>query len=335
VIDHVHHRRPVVFLFAGQGAQYYGMGRELLRVCSVFREHMEAGDALYRNVAGRSLLDAIYAPGCSNADSFDDLLVTHPANFVIAHALARSLASREIVPDITLGYSLGEFAAAVAAGVLSFEDAFASVFRQAELVTDLCQEGAMTAVLGPSGWLNEHPDMFAGTELACSNLARHFVLAGPTDAIARTEGALAARDVCFQRLPLRFAFHSRAMECMASVRSLLQPRGLRAAALPFFSCSARGRVESFDATHVWNVVRGPVLFMATLGELVARVRSAVYVDVSPSGVLANFAKRLVPSSVVTSVMTPFGNDRATFESGVQTIVEARREGSFTSSAPYP
>jgi hypothetical protein len=59
------------------------------------------------------------------------------------------------------------------------------------------------------------------------------------------------------------------------------------------------------------------------------------VDVSPSGVLANFAKRLVPSSVVTSVMTPFGNDRATFESGVQTIVEARREGSFTSSAPYP
>src|SRR5215212_6073962 len=112
-----------VFLFSGQGSQYFQMGRALFETNRTFRTWMTRLDDLARQCSGRSVLDTLYSDRYAKGDPFDRTLLSHQAIFMVEYSLAQTLIEAGVWPDLVLGASLGSFAAASVAEILAVEDA--------------------------------------------------------------------------------------------------------------------------------------------------------------------------------------------------------------------
>src|SRR5262249_54925545 len=113
-------------MFSGQGAQYYGMGRELLEH-PVFARQLHEQDAVVRELLGRSVVQHLYDQTRTRSERFDDTLLTHPANFKVQYALAEVLRHEGVRPTAVLGASLGELVAVTVAEVIDRDTALAAV----------------------------------------------------------------------------------------------------------------------------------------------------------------------------------------------------------------
>ena len=295
----------ITFVFAGQGSQHGMMAHALFEANPVFRDTLLALDEVARDLAGGSVLAAMHDPVRARDAAWDDLSMTHPAIFMVEFALARAVMAQGIVPRRVLGTSLGAFAAAAVAGLLSPEAALGATIQQAAAIEACCEPGGMLAVLAPSdAWL---PRLGHFGEVAAINFDGHFVMAAPDDGIRHMETALQAANVGYQRLPVRYAFHSRWIDpardvFMAHCRSLM----LAPPRIPVVCCERASPLESLDAEHFWRVVRQPI----RLAEAVAHVSPrATYLDLGPSGTIATFLRYILPPPHrVRAVLSRLGRD---------------------------
>ena len=114
----------LAFLFTGQGAQQLGMGRALLETCAAFRAAFEEACGYFDELLDPPLRTVMFAEeGSQVASRLDETAYAQPALFAIEVALFRQLEQWGITPDILLGHSIGELAAAHVAGVWSLKDA--------------------------------------------------------------------------------------------------------------------------------------------------------------------------------------------------------------------
>lgn len=123
---------PVVFMFSGQGSQYYRMGEELFDEDEVFRTALQRYDAVVAEALGESVLARLFDPAKRKNDPFTDTRITHPAIVMIELALAESLRAAGIEPDYLLGSSLGEYAAAAVSGSIDPLECLRVLVRQAD-----------------------------------------------------------------------------------------------------------------------------------------------------------------------------------------------------------
>src|SRR5882672_995445 len=133
-------------MFSGQGSQYLQMGRALFDDNRIFRDWMMRLDDFVRQSSGKSVIETLYSKRHKAGAMFDRTLLTHPAIFMVEYSLAQTLIRAGIVADMTLGASLGSFAAAAVAGFVKVEDALTAVIRQASVLEACCEPGGMIAV---------------------------------------------------------------------------------------------------------------------------------------------------------------------------------------------
>lgn len=314
-------RKPIVFMFSGQGSQYFQMGRELYDHHPRFKLWMDHCDTLVKDATGRSLTAVLYGE-CERTDRFDDILLTNPALLSIEFCLAKLLQEAGISPDYLLGYSLGELASSVVAGVLSLEEGIQLAVEFAQLLTVKSPAGGMLAILGDEGMIDDHPDVFAHCSISGRNFDTNFVVSGLAEEITKLQTYLGGLGIVTQRLAVSFAFHSPVIEPLKPFfLQMLGSFNYSPPRIPLISAQKAREIAVIDEKHLWDVIRQPVDFKSTIRTLISR-QDCIFIDVGPSGTLSTAVKYLLPkntSSIFLATLNQFGQDHATLEKTISCL----------------
>ncbi|TSC24500.1 type I polyketide synthase [Corallococcus sp. Z5C101001] len=289
-------RAKVAFLFTGQGSQYAGMGQQLFQTQKTFRSALEHCDALLRPLLERPLLEVLF-PLDGPSPLLHETLYTQPALFAFEYALAQLWRSWGIEPDVVLGHSVGEYAAACVAGVFSLEDGLKLIATRARLMHALPPGGAMVAVLAEAARVQEALAS-AGSDVAIAavNGPKSVVISGLEAAVEVLVRDFTARGITSRRLQVSHAFHSPLMdpvldpfEQAAATLTLSPPR------IPLVS-NLTGALASAELTRpsYWREhVRQPVRFMAGM-EALGRLGCELFLEVGPQPVLIQLGRTCLP-----------------------------------------
>lgn len=279
-------RTKLAFVFAGQGPQWWAMGRRLLHEEEDFRRAVEQCDELFSGVAGWSLLDELNAD--EDKSRMAETQVAQPCLFALQIGLAALWRAWGIKPDAVVGHSIGEVAAVHVAGGFSLEDAVRVVFHRSRLMQRATGKGKMAAVALHPGKV---APFLAGYEdrvnVAAHNAPGSCVISGESAALEEVAGALRKQEIQVQELRVDYAFHSRQMwefadELYESLAGIEARRGT----IPIFSTLTGAVCEGteFGADYWRRQLRETVQFARAADAMIAAGYNT-FVELSPHPVL--------------------------------------------------
>jgi acyl transferase domain-containing protein/acyl carrier protein len=276
-------RPRVAFLFTGQGAQHPGMGRALAQTWPVFRETLER----CAEAVGLPLLELMWGEGEALHQTGNAQL----ALFAYEVAMAQTWRSFGVSPDLVLGHSVGELAAATVAGALSLEDALRLVVARGQAMQAL-PGGAMWSVEAPEEVLRPALARWPEVELAAVNAPSSVVLSGSERAVDALAYELGQRGISCRRLQVSHAFHSAAIEpALGPLLEVARGLAVRPPAVPMISSLTGALHSELGPTYWARQAREPVRFDRAVQALEG---VEVCLEVGPQPVLLGFGRKVRP-----------------------------------------
>lgn len=282
--------RPV-FVFSGNGAQWAGMGRDAIAGNACFRAALAEVDALLRPLLGWSVAESLATIGDPAEIARTD--IAQPLIFAVQVASVAALRDQGIEPGATVGHSIGEIAAAWAAGALTLADAAHLVVARSRQQQRTAGLGRMAVLgLGVDEATAAFAELGAELEIAGINSSRSLTIAGPLAELQKIEAVARKRRWVFTFLDLDYAFHTSFMQVIkddviASLAGLrpLTPR------IPFVSTVTAAAVTGpdLDAHYWWLNIREPVRFADAIRRLIDD-GSTLFLEIGPHPVLQSYLR---------------------------------------------
>ncbi|MFO0842623.1 MAG: beta-ketoacyl synthase N-terminal-like domain-containing protein [Gemmataceae bacterium] len=281
----------VAFLFTGQGSTKAGLAKAF-DGHDVFRAALDRCEAAVKALAGWSVREVLDDPA-----RIDETEFGQPALFALEYALAELWKSWGVVPAAVLGHSVGEYAAACAAGVFSPEDGLRLLVERGRGM-QACPPGAMLACLAAFEQVRPTAERYGDrVSLAASNGPRQCVLSGDAGALAAVAMELTELRIDSKVLPVRRAFHSALIEpALERLRQAARQVKHAKPTIPLVSNLTGGTLDAApDAAYWAEHARRAVRFEAGVQAL-HRLGVTHFVEVGPAAVLSRLGETCLPGS---------------------------------------
>ena len=303
----------VAWVFPGQGGQWVGMGRELAVASPVFAARLaECEQALAPFVSwslSQVLAGEAGAPGLQAVD------VVQPVLWAVMVSLAAVWQAAGVVPDVVVGHSQGEIAAACVAGALSLGDGARVVALRSRALAGLAGSGGMVSVMLPVQRVTALVQRWAGRlSVAVVNGPASTVVSGETAAVGELLAVCAAEGIRARRVEVDYASHSAQIdvieeEVMAGLAAVVP----QVPVIPMLSTLTGQLVTAaeLDAGYWYANLRQPVRFRQVVEELAGQ-GYGLFVEVSPHPVLVPaIEETLHQDNTDTDTGTGTGTDTST------------------------
>ncbi len=295
----------VAFVFTGQASQWPGMGEALYETEPAFRAVLDRCDRVLSTEREVALTDVMF--GRDGTDGLlDDPSWTQPAIYALECALVALWESVGVRPSVVLGHSLGEIAAAQAAGVFTVEEGLRYAAARGTLMGTTRRDGAMAAVFAPAdrvaAAVAEHNDASTDTDLSmAADNGLQQVVSGPAGSLEALLERFESSDVKVVRLRRSPAYHSALIDPAlddleaAFNRAVPDPRP---PSVPLVN-NLSGRVldgdQPMDAVYWRRQAREPVAFRRGV-ETLAEMGVDAVAEVGPHAVLGPLVSMIWPGS---------------------------------------
>jgi len=285
----------IAFVFAGQGAQNVGMGKDLFDTCSAVKEVFDM------SLAMQDL--------CFNGpkEQLDITINTQPAVFLTDLACAAALSEKDIKADGVAGFSLGEIPAACYAGLMNKPQAFDFVLHRAKAMHEcaLKREGNMFAVLKLS---NEKIEEICKTLIEAYpvnyNSPGQTVVACAESTAEKLERTIIENGGKPIKLTVSGAFHSPLMnDASKSVAEYLSNQNLEEPQIPLYSNTTAmtyGNSNASPKELLAKQVNHPVLWQKTIENMV-KDGFNIFIEAGPGKTLSGLIKKINPDVRVFNV----------------------------------
>ena len=289
----------IAFLFAGQGAQYPGMGKALYESSPAARQALD----LAENVRPGTLKQCFEGPEAL----LNVTLNTQPCLFAVDYACAAAARERGITPQCLAGFSLGEVAAAAFGGILGFEEAMRLVVKRAALMQECAQKhpGAMLAVLRlTADQVRKLCTQVDGAYPVNFNCPGQTVVACTQEAAEQISARVSA--LRGRAMPLRVSgpFHSPWMEEAAlGLKAYLADKPLSRPQIPLYANATAQPYGEDAALLLPRQVCSPVRWQDTL-ERMAQAGVDTFIEVGAGTTLSGLVRKTLPQAAALNVADP-------------------------------
>jgi acyl transferase domain-containing protein/acyl carrier protein len=310
VVEGVARDGRVAFVFPGQGSQWAGMAVDLLDASEAFAASIRACEEALAPHVDWSLEQMLRSDGEQWLTRVD---VVQPMLFAVMVALADLWRASGVTPDVVVGHSQGEIAAAYVAGALSLEDAALVVALRSRALAQLAGRGGMVSVSLAHDELTErierdHDDRIS---IAALNGPATTVVAGDPRALDELLESCERDGIHARRVAVDYASHSAQIdEIRDELLEALAPISPRTGTVTFHSTVTGEPIDTGDlgADYWYRNLRQPVRFAPVVAELLARGHRTL-IEVSPHPVLALGLRESADASPDPAVVAVLGSLR--------------------------
>lgn len=310
----------LVMVFTGQGSQWPQMGRELLQTNTIFLRSIRLLDEYLQDLGVDApewrIEDELVKP--SYRSRVDDAEYSQPLCTALQIALVDILTSIGIRPQVVVGHSSGEIAAAYAAGGLKAKDAITVAFYRGLISKKQTKPGAMAAV--NMGWQDAQTHLRPGVVIACENSPNSVTLSGDADKVKMTVQTIKKEvpNVLASILKVNKAYHSHHMLALGEeYHQMMTNAGVVAEtpSLPFFSSvtgdllrSGTCEVNKLGPKYWRKNLESPVLFKDAVYRILQNealgATNLVFLEVGPHSALSGPVRQILGSKSAKAPLIP-------------------------------
>ena len=281
-------QQELVFMFPGQGSQYYQMAIDIYEEEPQFREVMDEGFRILKQITGEDFKAVLgYDTAATESSLVNETRYTQPLVFLLEYALARLLMTWGLKPDFCIGHSLGEYVAACLGGVFTFEEALHIIVKRAQLM-DKAPKGAMVSIAATVEDIK--PFLTPDLSIAVINTEQSLVVSGNHAAIQDLISTLVENKISHVVLKTSHAFHSPMMEeVLEAYKEVLAGIEFQPPKTAFISNLSGKQIlpeEATDPNYWVRHLRETVNFSSGLNYLLQQ-KQALFIEVGPGKALSS------------------------------------------------
>ncbi|SDQ15802.1 type I polyketide synthase [Pseudovibrio sp. Tun.PSC04-5.I4] len=281
------------FVFSGNGSQWAGMGQDAYTFNSTFRKTFETVDGLFEALSGWSIKTELFSETLQ--EDLQKTSIAQPVLFAMQVSLCQALKDYSLKPDIVLGHSIGEVAAAHISGALSLEAAVKLVYHQSAEQEIVAGHGTMAALVLPMEEAQQAiiESGFTSIEIAAENSPKSVSLSGTQEDLDGFAKFARTNHIAFRKIALNYPFHSKLIEPVEHpFRNVVGTVTATAANVPFVSTVTGSLCEGqeLDADYWWRNLREPVLFSKAV-TTAAELGAETIIEIGPKPILLSYLRQ--------------------------------------------